>query len=38
MGVIDLNGYKAEIQRWMNTGGAQIISEFEEGYRKAGGK
>lgn len=38
MGVIDLNGYKAEIQRWMNTGGTQIIAEFEAGYKKAGSK
>jgi putative aldouronate transport system substrate-binding protein len=38
MGAIDLNGYRAEIQRWLDAGGSKVITELEEGYKKAGGK
>jgi putative aldouronate transport system substrate-binding protein len=35
MGAIDLNAYKAEIKRWMDTGGTKVVSEFEEQFQKS---
>lgn len=33
MGVIDLDTYKAEIKRWMDTGGVKVIAEYEEQFK-----
>jgi putative aldouronate transport system substrate-binding protein len=38
MGNIDENGFKAAIEKWKNDGGAQVIEEYNQAYKAAGGK
>jgi putative aldouronate transport system substrate-binding protein len=33
VGEIDLNGYKAEYQRWLDTGGAKVAAEYTAAYK-----
>jgi putative aldouronate transport system substrate-binding protein len=34
MGEIDLNGYKAEYQRWLDAGGAKVTAEYTAAYKQ----
>lgn len=33
LGKIDLNGYKAEIEKWKKSGGSKMITEYEAAYK-----
>lgn len=35
LGSIDLNGFKAEVEKWKKSGGSKIISEYEAAYKEA---
>ncbi|MGZ7443513.1 extracellular solute-binding protein [Paenibacillus sp. TH7-28] len=34
LGSLDLNGFKAEIEKWKQSGGSKIISEYEAAYKE----
>jgi putative aldouronate transport system substrate-binding protein len=38
MGKIDEAGWKAEIERWKQAGGANIMDEYKADYEKSGKK
>ncbi|MCA1293685.1 extracellular solute-binding protein [Paenibacillus sp. alder61] len=38
LGKIDLNGFKAAVENWKKSGGAQIISEYEAAYKAVSSK
>lgn len=33
LGKIDLNGFKAEVEKWKKSGGSKIITEYEAAYK-----
>ncbi len=35
MGETDEAGFKAAVENWKNSGGSQIITEYEEAYKKS---
>ncbi|CAM4431303.1 extracellular solute-binding protein [Paenibacillus macerans] len=37
LGSLDLNGFKAEVEKWKQSGGSKIISEYEAAYKGANG-
>ncbi|RCX22577.1 hypothetical protein DFP94_101157 [Fontibacillus phaseoli] len=35
LGSLDLNGFKAEVEKWKKSGGDKIIGEYEAAYKEA---